>query len=65
MITLNLYLGLGNEMFQYAFARALSEEYGEEIRINPYFGALVNLTTPKSSIKPFNRIINFNLNSVC
>lgn len=63
MIRLNAYLGLGNQMFEYAFARALSEEYGgEEIALNPYFGALVNLTTPHGSIKPDLRLKNLCLN---
>lgn len=34
MIILNLYCGLGNQMFEYAYALALSEEYGEDIYIN-------------------------------
>lgn len=34
MIILNLLGGLGNQMFDFAYAEALSEEYGEEIAIN-------------------------------
>lgn len=38
MITVNFIGGLGNQMFEYAFARAISEEYNDkEIVINPYF----------------------------
>lgn len=40
MINLTLAGGLGNQMFQYAYARALSEEFGDpEIVINPYFNS--------------------------
>ncbi len=63
MIRLNVYLGLGNEMFEYAIARAISEEYGDKkIEFNPYFGFLVNLTTPRALLKPYNRLINLKLN---
>lgn len=63
MIRLNVYLGLGNQMFEYAFARAISDEYGgEEITLNPYFGVLVNLTTPRGTIKPNLRLKNLRLN---
>lgn len=40
MIELTLAAGLGNQLFQYAYARALSEEFGDpEIVINPYFNS--------------------------
>lgn len=40
MINLTLAGGLGNQLFQYAYARALSEEFGDpEIVINPYFNS--------------------------
>jgi len=40
MIKLTLAGGLGNQMFEYAYARALSEEFGDsKIVINPYFNS--------------------------
>lgn len=44
MINLTLSGGLGNQLFEYAYARALSEELGDpEIVINPYFNRLFKL----------------------
>lgn len=38
VIILNLMGGLGNQLFEYAYARALAEEFGDKmIIINPYF----------------------------
>ena len=37
MIRLNLMAGMGNQMFEYAYARALSLQYHEKLEINPYF----------------------------
>ena len=42
MINLVVKSGLGNQLFQYAFARALQEEYKkrgifEELKINPFY----------------------------
>lgn len=63
MITLNLMGGLGNQMFQYAFVRALSEEFDDkDIRINPYFMSFINLVTAKKALKPSNSLVHFKLN---
>ena len=44
MIELSLAGGLGNQMFEYAYARALSEEFGDpEIIINPYYNSYYKL----------------------
>lgn len=44
MIELSLAGGLGNQMFEYAYARAISEEFGDpEIVINPYFNSYYRL----------------------
>lgn len=40
MIKLNLMAGMGNQMFEYAYARSLALEYKEELVINPYFMTL-------------------------
>lgn len=40
MIQLNLMAGMGNQMFEYAYARALSLEYKEPLVVNPYFMTL-------------------------
>lgn len=40
MIRLNLMAGMGNQMFEYACARALALEYGEKLIVNPYFMTL-------------------------
>ena len=37
MIYLNLKDGLGNQLFEYAYARWLQEQYGEELSFNNYF----------------------------
>ncbi|MDE6021158.1 MAG: hypothetical protein K2H01_09230, partial [Ruminococcus sp.] len=43
MINLMLSGGLGNQMFEYAYARALSEAFGDEIIINPYYNRLYGM----------------------
>lgn len=43
MIRLNLMAGMGNQMFEYAYARALSLEYREDLVINPYFMTLAGM----------------------
>jgi len=44
MIQLSIAGGLGNQMFEYAYARALSEEFADpEIVINPYFNSYFRL----------------------
>lgn len=43
MIQLNLMAGMGNQMFEYAYARALSLEYKEPLIINPYFMTLAGI----------------------
>lgn len=43
MIRLNLMAGMGNQMFEYAYARALSLEYSEDLVINPYFMTLAGM----------------------
>lgn len=49
MINLILSGGLGNQLFQYAYARAISEEFSDpEIAINPYFNHL---------FKAYNRLL--------
>lgn len=63
MIRLNAYCGLGNQMFEYAFARALSEESGDaEICINPYFSFFINLFSPRYANKRTCRLDCFCLN---
>ena len=63
MIRLNVYCGLGNQMFAYAFARAISEEFNDkDIYINPYFSFFVNLFTDRKAIKRSNRLGCFCLN---
>ncbi len=43
MIRLNLMAGMGNQMFEYAYARALSLQYHEKLEINPYFMTLAGV----------------------
>lgn len=43
MIQLNLMAGMGNQMFEYAYARALALEYNELLVINPYFMTLAGI----------------------
>jgi len=63
MIRLNTFLGLGNQMFEYAFARAISEEFNDrEIYINPYFSLLMNLFIDPKAIHVKYRLGNFTLN---
>ena len=50
MINLNICCGLGNQMFQYAYARAISEEFNDpDIIVNSYF---------RLYFKMYSRIIN-------
>lgn len=63
MIRLNLMGGLGNQMFQYAFARALSEQFHDkEIEVNPYFSKYCNLWVSKSFHMTNNSLKHFQLN---
>lgn len=63
MIDLKIMGGMGNQMFQYAFARALSEKSGDkEIVINTVFLKLVNISAPKHTMKAFNTLVRFKLN---
>lgn len=64
MIRLNIYAGLGNQMFEYAFARALAEESGDkEIYLNPSFSFFINLyNTPSKLNKRTNCLNHFVLN---
>lgn len=49
MIKLNLMGGLGNQMFEYAYARALAEEFGDtKIIINPYFSKFYNIAAQRT-----------------
>lgn len=43
MIQLNLMAGMGNQMFEYAYARALSLQYKEPLVVNPYFMTLAGI----------------------
>ena len=43
MITLNLMAGMGNQMFEYAYARAMALENNEQLVVNPYFMTLAGL----------------------
>lgn len=45
MIILNPYGGLGNQMYGYAYAKALAEEYKEKIYINTFWMKLNGFTT--------------------
>lgn len=48
MIRLNLLGAMGNQLFEYAFARALSEEFGDsDIRINDHFDGFIRLYSDK------------------
>lgn len=64
MIRLNLIGGLGNQMFEYAYARALMEKFkDEEIRINPYFNMYYNLFALRKLVIWPNSLVHFKLNS--
>ena len=56
MIRLNLMAGMGNQMFEYAFARALSLEYREELEINSYFMTLAGLGAGRKGY--FNNVLD-------
>lgn len=56
MIRLNLMAGMGNQMFEYAFARALSLEYREKLEINPYFMTLAGFGAGRKSY--FNNVLS-------
>ncbi len=63
MIRLNSLCGLGNQMFEYAFARAISEEFNDrEIYINPYLSLLVNFFTDPKAMHVGCRLKHFTLN---
>ncbi len=63
MIKLNIMGGLGNQMFQYAYARALSQKLNDsELHIYPYAIELFNLVTPSKALKPSNSLLHFKLN---
>ena len=55
MIRLNLMAGMGNQMFEYAYARALSLEYEEKLVINPYFMTLAGVGAGRR--KYFNNVL--------
>lgn len=64
MIKINLIGAMGNQMFEYAFARALSEKFKDsEIVINPYFSLFYNLAAVHSIKMDENTLTNFCLNS--
>lgn len=53
MIISDIYAGLGNQMFQYAFARALQEKTGERLLLNGYSAVRTN-DIRHFSLSPFN-----------
>ena len=57
MIRLNLMAGMGNQMFEYAYARALSLQYHEKLEINPYFMTLAGLGAGRK--KYFNNVLSY------
>ena len=57
MIRLNLMAGMGNQMFEYAYARALSLEYQEKLQINPYFMTLAGWGAGRKGY--FNNVLNY------
>lgn len=64
MITLNLSGALGNQMFEYAYARALSEEFGDKtIVINPYFSLLYNIAATRTFHATPNELTCLKLNN--
>lgn len=53
MVELMLAGGLGNQMFQYAYARAISEEFkNSNIEINPYFNEIFKIYSKAIKGKP-------------
>lgn len=63
MITLNLIGEMGNQMFEYAYARALSKEFDDkDIEINPYFSKYFNLFVYKSFKMTSNSLKHLYLN---
>lgn len=51
MIRVNLIGGLGNQMFEYAYARAIAEESGDmDIIVNPFFNAYYHIPVEKKII---------------
>lgn len=63
MINLNLIGGLGNQMFEYAYARALSQKFkDEEIVINSGFNAVYFLAASKKWTRIPNSLKHFKLN---
>lgn len=61
MIRLYLIGGLGNQMFEYAFARAISEKIKEPIEINPECFLFFDLIRKRKE-KTINYLNHFNLN---
>ena len=57
MIRLNLMAGMGNQMFEYAYARALSLQYHEKLEINPYFMTLAGLGAGRK--RYFNNVLSY------
>jgi len=60
MIKLDVMAGLGNQLFEYAYARALSLEYGEPIIMNTK-NAITLLICIRSLSNPKNAIFDFQL----
>lgn len=57
MIRLNLMAGMGNQMFEYAYARALSLQYHERLEINPYFMTLAGVGAGRKGY--FNNVLAY------
>lgn len=63
MINLNIMGGMGNQMFQYAFARSLSEVCGDrDIVINPWFLALIRMSASRKALRTAYSLYHFELN---
>ncbi len=63
MIRLNLTGGLGNQMFEYAYARALGEKLGDkEIEINSWFNDIYSSVAGKKYLRMPNSLKHFQLN---
>lgn len=56
MIQLNLMAGMGNQMFEYAYARALALENDEPLAVNPYFMTLAGLGAGRK--KYYNNVLD-------